>query len=653
MNRLSKKAFGLSIFVLVIPTPVWCAGAKQPETISWGLLVIGLLGGLAFFLYGMEKMSEGMKKSAGNRMRTILAALTRNRFIALLVGAFVTMFIQSSSATTVMLVSFVQANLMSFAQSTGVILGAGIGTTITAQLIAFKLTDYALLMIAVGFALRLFGRSESAKGIGDVVFGFGILFYGMKIMSQAMAPLRSFPVFIDFLKGLENPLLGILVGTVFTALIQSSSAFTGILIVLAQQGLITLEAGIPMIFGANIGTCITAGLASIGTSREAKRVALAHMMFKVGGVLLFIFWIPAFAELTRNMTQAMGSGAARQIANAHTIFNLGLSAFFLPFTTFFANLITRILPDKKEDKDLRIITWHLVESQITTPAIALDLARTEIARMAKLLGRMQRAIIIPFLSDEPRRDEFFPQLSLLDGVEMREEKINFLQEKITDYLVQVARQELTDEQSKEVYGMISMVKDMESLGDLIHRNMIPMIPKKQSLGTDFSLEGKEELLIYHEKVCGQIHLLHEAFAERDPEKAKTIMSKERKYLDLESQYRVRHLERLRLQKKESLETHAVHMELMDLMKQIVVYSSNIAKTFLSTAEKQAHRRLKTVQAPVIPGYEPVKGAHDDGSVDGWGRLPVKDRPRPVPGNLPDADRSTCSKGQKSMQDLSG
>jgi phosphate:Na+ symporter len=605
MNRLNKKTLGLSIFALVIPVSAFCAGAEPSGSISWGLLVIGLLGGLAFFLYGMEKMSEGMKKSAGNRMRTILAALTRNRFIALLVGAFVTMVIQSSSATTVMLVSFVQANLMGFAQCMGVILGAGIGTTITAQLIAFKLTDYALLMIAVGFALRMFGRSEGAKGIGEIVLGFGILFYGMKIMSQAMQPLRSFPVFIDFLKGLENPLLGILVGTAFTALIQSSSAFTGILIVLAQQGLITLEAGIPMIFGANIGTCITAGLASIGTSREAKRVALAHMMFKVGGVLLFIFWIPAFADLTRNLAQSTGSGAARQIANAHTIFNFGLSAFFLPLTTLFAKLITRILPDRKEDKDLRITTWHLDESQITTPAIAMDLARTEIARMAKLLGRIQRAIIVPFLSDEPRRDEVFPQLSLIDGIEMREEKINFLQEKITDYLVQVARQELTDAQSKEAYGMISMVKDMESLGDLIHRNMIPMIPKKRALETDFSLEGKEELLIYHEKVCGQIYLLQEAFAQRDPEKAKAIMSKERKYLDLESQYRVQHLERIRHQKKESLETHAVHMELMDLMKQIVVYSSNIAKTFLSTAEILTHAHLAPIHSPPVPVCETI------------------------------------------------
>ncbi len=605
MSSRFKKTIGLGMLVAMIPASGLCAGGENSGDISWRLLVIGLFGGLALFLYGMEKMSEGMKKSAGNRMRTILAALTRNRCIALLVGTFVTMVIQSSSATTVMLVSFVQANLMRFAQSIGVLLGAGIGTTITAQLIAFKLTDYALLMIAVGFACRMFGRTESAKGVGEVILGFGILFYGMKVMSQAMHPLRSYPVFIDFLKGLENPMLGILVGTLFTALIQSSSAFTGILIILAQQGLITLEAGIPMIFGANIGTCITAGFASIGTTREAKRVALAHMLFKVCGVMLFIFWIPTFAQLIRNMAQAMGFGAARQIANAHTIFNLGLSAVFIPFTNFIANLITRMLPDKKADKDLRIITWHLDESQITTPAVAIDLARTEIARMAKLLGRMQRAIIIPFLSDEPRRDEFFPQLSLLDGIEMREQKINFLQEKITNYLVQVAKQELTDAQSKEVYGMISVVKDMESLGDLIHRNMIPMIPKKQALETDFSLEGKEELLIYHEKVCGQIYLLQQAFAERDPEKAIAIMSKERKYLDLESQYRVRHLERIRLQKKESLETHTVHMELMDLMKQIVVYSSNIAQTFLSTSEPPERDR-HVAQAYSVPRYEPAE-----------------------------------------------
>jgi len=586
----SMKLGLLKIFLFATALWVLSAGTlfaadSATTTISWTFLMIGLFGGLALFLYGMEKMSGGMRKSAGNHMRSILAALTRNRVIGFCVGIFVTMVVQSSSATTVMLVSFVQAGLMSYAQTMGVILGADIGTTITAQLIAFKLTDFALLLIAFGFGLRTLSKRENAKNIGEVILGFGILFFGMKLMSDAMNPLRAYPNFIELLKGLESPILGILAGTIFTALVQSSSAFTGVLIVLAQQGLISLEAGIPMILGANIGTCITAGLASVGASREAKRVALAHVVFKVAGVALFFFWIPEFAELIGILAVKFGSSTARQIANAHTIFNVSLGLLFLPCTAAFASLVVKILPDQPEENGLKVTTWHLDENKILAPAVAIDLARAEISRMAKLLGRMQRAIIVPFLTKEPRQDEFFPKLSLLQGIEMREAKIDFLQKKLTDYLLKMAREELTDEQSNEVYGMISIVKDMESLGDLIHRNMIPMVPKKQALEADFSQEGKEELVIYHEKVCKQLHLLKEAFAQRSPEKAKEIMAKERKYLDLEAQYRVRHLARLRHQRKESVETHTVHLELMDLMKQSIVYTSNIAKTFLSSCGK--------------------------------------------------------------------
>jgi phosphate:Na+ symporter len=579
--------------------------------IPWGFLIIGLFGGLALFLYGMEKMSEGLKKSAGNKMRTILATLTRNRLVALLVGAFVTMVIQSSSATTVMLVSFVQAELMSFVQSLGVILGADIGTTVTAQLIAFKLTDYALLMIAIGFGMRMFANNDEIKHIGEAILGFGILFFGMKLMSDAMRPLRTYPEVIILLRGLENPLLGLFVGTVFTALIQSSSAFTGIVIVLAQQGMISLEAGIPMVFGANIGTCITAGFACIGTSREAKRVALAHVLFKIAGVILFVFWIPAFSDFVRMVTINFGGTTARQIANAHTFFNVGLGLGFLPFTTFFAAVIYKIFPDREEMTGIKPATWHLDEGMIFTPDFAIGLARTETSRMAKLLVRMLRAVIVPFISDAdlirreegfsksetklllkelPTQDEIYPQLTLLEGIEMREAKIDFLDEKVGNYLIQIARQELSSDQANEVYGMLSITNDMESIGDIIHNNMIPLIKKKQALKTDFSEEGKEELMIYHVKVCKQISRLEEAFQERDLKKAKRIMEKEPKYLDLESKYRLQHLERILHNRKESVKTHEVHMELMDHLKQISVYTANIAKTFLGTS-RQAHETM--------------------------------------------------------------
>lgn len=576
----------LIVVLLSVLNPLRAANADG--TIQWATLVMTLVGGLAFFLYGMEKMSEGMKKSAGNRMRNILSALTNNRIIGMLVGAFVTMVIQSSSATTVMLVSFVQAQLMTFTQSLGVILGADIGTTITAQLVAFNLTDYALLMIAVGFFLMMFSKKDSTKHIGEAIMGFGILFFGMKLMSDAMKPLRTFQPFIDVMKGLENPLLGLLVGTIFTALVQSSSAFTGIVIVLAQQGLLTLEAGIPLIFGANIGTCITAGLASIGTTREAKRVALAHVLFKVGGVFLFIFWIPTYAEIIRSISpSSQGVGleklameTPRQIANAHTIFNVSLAFIFLPFTTFFANTIMRLYPDKKQETGIQPVIWHLDDGAISTPALAIDLARSEISRMAKILGRMLDAIIEPFITNEPLQDELYPQLSLVAGIEMREEKLDYLEERIVRYLRKIGQQELSEHQIQDVYGMMSIVNDIESIGDTIEKNMIPLAAKKTSLNRDFSDEGKDELTKYHSKVCKQVNRLKKAFSKLDTDKAEKIITKEEKYSALETKYRTSHLDRLHEERAESIETHAIHMELMDLLKQINVYAGEIAKTIL-------------------------------------------------------------------------
>ena len=583
---------------------------EMASDFSWKFMIIGLCGGLALFLYGMGKMSTGMKQTAGNNMRNILSALTKNRFIALTVGAFVTMVIQSSSATTVLLVSFVQAGLMTFVQSLAVILGADIGTTITAQLIAFKLTDYALAMVAIGFGMQMFSKSDKVKNIGDVILGFGILFYGMKLMSSSMAPLRDYPAFMNMMKGLENPFTGLLVGTLFTAVIQSSSAATGVVIVLAQQGLINLEAGIAVIFGANLGTCVTAGLASIGTSREAKRVALAHVVFKFAGVLMFIFWIPEFADLIKAITARFGSGTARQIANAHTLFNVSLGLLFLPFTNLFGSLIIKILPEKEIDMDIKPATWHIDDASLSTPAIAIDLARTEISRMAKLVGRMLRAVIIPFMSDEvfigredhtkeekelfireiPKRDQYFPQLSLIEGIDMREEKIDFLSEKVHEYLIKISRQGLSKSQADEVFGMISIANDMEFIADIIHRNMIPLMAKKRALKEDFSDEGKEELLIYHQKVCRQLDLLRDAFAEVNLEKAWEIMSEERRYLDLDSQYRIKHLERIQHNRMSSVETHEIHMELMDLLKQIMAYSSGIASTFLASSKYRSDEK---------------------------------------------------------------
>ena len=268
------------------------ATADADRAINWWQMGMTLLGGLAVFLFGMEQMADALKKVAGDSMKQILARLTNSRIMGLITGAFVTAIIQSSSVTTVMLVGFVTAGLMSLSQAIGVILGADIGTTITAQIVAFKVTKYALLLVALGFGLIFMGKNDYIKQYGYLIMGLGLIFFGMGIMSEGMHPLRSYEPFIELMQNVSNPVIGILVATLFTALVQSSSATMGVVIAMALQGLITLEAGIALALGANIGTCATAGLAAIGKPREAVRVAVAHVTFKIVGVILIFPLIP-------------------------------------------------------------------------------------------------------------------------------------------------------------------------------------------------------------------------------------------------------------------------------------------------------------------------------------------------------------------------
>ncbi|MCF7826596.1 MAG: Na/Pi cotransporter family protein [Candidatus Marinimicrobia bacterium] len=587
MTHIFKRKTSLTILAILFTSSTLLGAELETPGIAWGMLIMTLLGGLSLFLYGMEKMSAGLKKAAGESMRNILSALTRNKLLGLTVGAFVTMIVQSSSATTVMLVSFVQSQLMTFTQSLSIILGADIGSTVTAQLIAFNLSDYALVMIILGFGISMFGKTDHQKNLGESLMGFGILFYGMKLMSDAMAPLKSYEPFIGTLHNLENPLLGILIGAIFTALIQSSGAFTGIIIVLAQQGLISLEAGIPLLMGANIGTCVTAGLASIGASRAAKRVALAHVSFKILGVMLLVFWIPTYADFIRYISPAtteLAGASSRQIANAHTIFNVSLAFLFLPFTNLVAGLVTRVLPDRKDLLALNPVVWHLDDSSIETPALALDLARAEIARMAKILGRMLEAVIEPFFKKDPGLDKIHPSISLLQGIEMREKKVDYLRIRISEYLQKIGQKKLSDDQVSEVFAMMSIVSYMENIGDIIQRSVMPLILKKRALSLSFSKQGEEELLHYHTKVCKQISRLLDVFTEMDLKKARNIILKEEKYINLESKYRIFHLERIHAAREESVQTHDIHMELLDLLKRINVYAGDIAKTLL-TMEK--------------------------------------------------------------------
>jgi phosphate:Na+ symporter len=496
---------------------------------------------------------------------------------------------------------------MTFGQTLGVILGADIGTTVTAQLIAFKLTDYALLMIAVGFGLKYMGRKKSLRNVGDVMLGFGMLFFGMAIMSKAMYPLRSYQPFLAMLSGLENPFFGILVGTIFTALIQSSSAFTGIIIVLAQQGLLTLDAGIPLIFGANVGTCITAALASINAGREARRVALAHTVFKVAGVLLMVFWIPTFADFVRSISPggAIDSGDVnklaqyipRQVANAHTIFNVGLALVFLPFTSLFGRLVIKLLPDVEEVIEARYRPKYLEKSMLQTPVLALNLAKVEILRMGEIVKEMATVSIRPFLDND---------LEILDDLHEREHEIDDLDEQISAYLLEIGRQDLNHRQTEEVYLMMHVTKQYEFIADIIDKELRTLALKKTSLGADFSASGRKEVEAYHIKMIKQIARGLEAFREDSLETAKKIAVKQAKYVALEGGYRQAHFERVSGEVKESVATSEVHLALMDALRKMNSHSADIARAMLSHFDGEVGG-----YEPIVVEAEPVLDTGDD------------------------------------------
>ena len=574
----------ISIFIMALPSLVFAfpAAASSNKEISWFLMVTSLFGGLGMFLYGMEMMSDGMKIAAGNRMRSVLEKLTSNRFLAVGVGAFVTMVIQSSSATTVMLVSFVNSGLLSFVQGLGVILGSNIGSTITAQIVAFKVTDYALALIAVGAIMALFSKKDTTKNIGFVILGFGLLFYGMKVMSDTMKPLRSNPTFNSILTSFENPFMGILAGAAFTALIQSSSATTGIVITLASGGSITLEAGIPLIFGANVGTCVTAMLAGLNASREAKRVAIAHVTFNLLGVGLFCFWIPTFAEFISQTSDNI----PRQIANAHTIFNILATVVFIPFTPLVAKLILQYYPDEEIDRDIsKPAIMHLDKNTLETPAIAITNAQAEIRGVIGLLERVVGSVAMPFLSNESLSDVENEEEDFEKGLQNRIEKITFLNNEISSYLIKINNQDLTDVQSREVFTLVSVVNNVNSIKNSVGLRLHDLLIKKEMEADSLSESLINEIESYHKKIVKQIKRLGKFFEKYDQTKIDKIVNKGKKYKDLEEKYRIEHIKRSNIESDES-KNIAIYQELMDMLKEISIFIDLIAErlTELETAK---------------------------------------------------------------------
>lgn len=451
--------------------------------------VLGLLGGLALFLYGMQMMSAGLEAAAGNRMKRILEKLTANRFLGVLVGAGITAAIQSSSATTVMVVGFVNSGMMTLRQAVWIIMGANIGTTVTGLLIALDVGALAPLLAFVGVALVVFLKKPILHHWGQIIAGLGVLFLGMGMMSDAMAPLRESEFFINLMTQMSNPLLGILVGMVFTAIIQSSSASVGILQTLASSGLIGLHSAAFILFGQNIGTCITAVLASIGTSRNAKRTTIIHLLFNVIGTVIFTA-ICILTPLTNLFESLLPTSPAGQIAALHTTFNITTTLLLLPFGTQLAKIAERILPDRASDNvnQRRLLYIKPVDHtheqhRIGTSAIAINGISRELNRMAEIVENNVRESFLTVLDGTPKR---------LPAVEDTEETIDFLNKEISSYISSVIVYETNEADSARISAFFKISGNLERIGD--HAMNISEYTKlMEQKKIDFSEDTKVEI----------------------------------------------------------------------------------------------------------------------------------------------------------------
>ena len=461
------------------------------STIDLGVMFTQLGGGLALFLYGMRRLTKALKTVAGNNMKKLLARLTMNRFTAALAGTAITAVIQSSSVTTVLVVGFISAGLLSVSQSIGVILGANVGTTITAQIVAFAVYKYGLLLIAAGFFTEILSRQVRVQQWGMAVMGLGLIFFGMELMSIATGTLRQWPPFLDLMQNMSSPLLSIAIGALFTAIVQSSSATTGIVIVFASQGLISLEAGIGLIFGSNLGTCATAFLSTVGRPREALQAAWAHFVFNVGGVLLWMFFIPEFADAVRSFSpmsehlQGVAQLAAdtpRQVANAHTLFNVVNLAIFIWFTGPLALLVQRIAPVKPAPPGIQ--PKYLDNIYLEQPALALDQVRRELVRVGGLVDDMvHRSLHAAMRGTE----EDARQLSKAD------DDVDALYEKIIVFLGDLSQRELVGKQSEELSRFVGIANYLENIGDVISKDMLAVLHKRQSMSV-FVSESTQAML---------------------------------------------------------------------------------------------------------------------------------------------------------------
>ena len=527
-------------------------------------ILLGLFSGLALFLFGMEFMGDGLENAAGSRLKSFFDKAITNPFKGALVGTIVTAIIQSSSATTVMVVGFVNAGLMSLYQAVGVIMGANIGTTITGQLITFKIDDYIPLFIIIGAALILFMKQEKRKEIGKIVFGFGLLFMGLSQMKDAMSPIAQTTFFQDLILTLEgNMFLGILVGAAMTAVVQSSSASTAILLSLAATGAISLQVAIPILFGNNIGTCVTALLSSLNANKVAKKAAFIHLSFNLIGTLIFLPLINILSQVV----MYMGGDIDKQIANAHTIFNIVNAIILLPFAGVFVKLANLALKDKEGEKP----TINRLDRRfLETPAIAFEQAFQESLTMYDL-AKENLTLSTNALIDG--------KVTNLKKIFENESEINRLERELSTFLVSISSHDITEVDTNRIASMIKIISDIERIGDH-SKNIAELAEEVSTSKLTFTSDALEELRLMYNYTIESINSSYASYKNNNRQKANDTMIFEENIDRLEELLRDKHIQRLS-QNKCNAHSGAVFLDAISNFERIGDHSINIAEYVLS------------------------------------------------------------------------
>ncbi|MCU0332908.1 MAG: Na/Pi cotransporter family protein [Ignavibacteriaceae bacterium] len=540
-------------------------------------LIFGLLGGLALFLYGIEQMTGALKTIAGSKMKNLLAKVTSNRIKGAITGVFATAVVQSSSVTTVLVVGFISAGLISLAQAISIIVGANVGSTVTVQIIAFNITKYSLLMIAIGFGIRFIVKNEKIKYLGLMLMGIGLLFLGMQFMSDATRPLRSYEPFIYAMSHMKNPIIGILIAAVFTAIIHSSAATIGIVIALASQGFINLEAGISLVLGANIGTCITALLASIGMPRVSKQAALSHIIINIIGVLIWLPFIyrlddvvryisPSFHELTG--LNRIAAEAPRQIANAHTIFNIFNTIILLPFITPLGKFIAWILPVKPLAVEEKIKPKYLDHASLSTPSIALELVRMELSRQSR------RALV---MIKEITNAVLYADKDKLRKIKKMDDEVDLLHDYIISYLSKLSKKELTAEESRLHQSYLIASNYIEYIGDVIETNLVTLGKERVEAELQFSKKSQPYLSNFFDKVIWCAEESFNALLEGNKKRADVVINMKKEVSQLAQETQSHLEERLNFETDVPLAEYRILSEIVENMKRIYYLSKRIAK----------------------------------------------------------------------------